>query len=421
MTAARVSVFTPSHDPRFLNDAYASLAGQTYRDWEWIVLLNGGAEWEHPGDPRVQLHRAYGLKGVGAVKRRACELASGELLVELDHDDVLAPSALEEVVAAFDEHPAVGVVYSDFAQITAHGQRDDTKFNLENGWEYREDRVADLEVLACAAMEPTPHNVSYVWFAPNHVRAFRGSIYERAGGYDAGRDVLDDQDLLARMYRLAPFHRVPRCLYLQRMHHANTQTGSATNARIQIETVDLYERDVQECALAWARREGLRAIDLGAAHRKPVGYEGLDQYAGEGVDIVADVAVEGIPLATSSVGVLRAVDFLEHVPDKIGLLNEMYRVLAPGGMLLSLTPSTDGRGAFQDPTHVAFYNENSFWYWTEREYAAFVPQIECRFQVSRLRTMFPSDWHELHQVPYVQANLIAIKDGMARNGGPVRI
>ena len=33
-------------------------------------------------------------------------------------------------------------------------------------------------------------------------------------------------------------------------------------------------------------------------------------------------------------------------------------------MLLSLTPSTDGRGAYQDPTHVAFYNENSFWYYT---------------------------------------------------------
>ena len=32
----------------------------------------------------------------------------------------------------------------------------------------------------------------------------------------------------------------------------------------------------------------------------------------------------------------------------------------------ALTPSTDGRGAFQDPTHVSFYNENSFWYFTDR-------------------------------------------------------
>ena len=75
-------------------------------------------------------------------------------------------------------------------------------------------------------------------------------------------------------------------------------------------------------------------------------------------------------------------------------------------MLLSMTPSTDGRGAFQDPTHVAFYNQNSFWYFTERQYAAFVPQIQCRFQVSRLSTYSPSEWHREHDIPYVAANLV---------------
>jgi SAM-dependent methyltransferase len=114
------------------------------------------------------------------------------------------------------------------------------------------------------------------------------------------------------------------------------------------------------------------------------------------------------------------VDFLEHVPDKAGLFNELYRVLAPNGLLLSLTPSTDGRGAFQDPTHVAFYNENSFWYYTNAEYAKFVPEIACRFQVSRLVTYFPSDWHRANNISYVSANLIAVKDG-ARNGGRLLI
>ena len=86
----------------------------------------------------------------------------------------------------------------------------------------------------------------------------------------------------------------------------------------------------------------------------------------------------GIDLPDNSVGVIRAVDFLEHVPDKIAIFNELHRLLAHGGMLLSLTPSTDGRGAFQDPTHVAFYNENSFWYFTDANYANFVPEITCQ-------------------------------------------
>ena len=97
------------------------------------------------------------------------------------------------------------------------------------------------------------------------------------------------------------------------------------------------------------------------------------------VDIVATLP-NRMPVEDNSVGVIRAVDFLEHVADKVALINELYRALAPGGLLLSQTPSTDGRGAFQDPTHVAFYNENSFWYYTERQYRNFVPQIKAAFR-----------------------------------------
>jgi O-antigen biosynthesis protein len=411
----KVSVFTPSHRPVFLDDCYAALARQTFHDWEWVVVLNSGAMWAPPEDPRVHLHRADTLTGVGAVKRRACELAGGEILVEYDHDDVLASNALAEIIEAFEAHPDVGFVYSDFAQITSDGTRDDSRFDQRYGWQYRDTTVGGHELLQCDSFEPTPHNVSYIWYAPNHVRAFRNSVYQATGGYDAERDILDDQDLMSRLYQQAEFLHVKKCLYLQRMHGRNTQIDSEINPRIQQETLTLYERDIQANALAWARRRGLRAIDLGAAHRKQPGYLGLDQYDQPGVDIVANVT-EGIPLPDDSVGVFRAVDFLEHIPDKIAIFNELYRLLAHGGMLLSMTPSTDGRGAYQDPTHVAFYNENSFWYFTERQYSAFVPEIECRFQTSRLSTYFPSEWHQQHNIPYVGANLIAIKEG-SRQGG----
>jgi len=184
--------------------------------------------------------------------------------------------------------------------------------------------------------------------------------------------------------------------------------------------VEIYDRNIQHNVLAWSRRQGLLALDLGAAHNKPEGYLGLDRHDGPGVDMVGDVT-KGVDLPDNSVGVIRAVDFLEHVPDKIALFNELYRLLAPNGMLLSLTPSTDGRGAYQDPTHVAFYNENSFWYFTDANYFRFVPEIKCRFQSSRLVTYFPSEWHQKHNIPYVSANLIAIKDDAPRNGGLLNI
>ncbi|BCJ57536.1 glycosyltransferase [Micromonospora endophytica] len=421
MSAPRVTVFTGSNRTRFLDECLRSLLAQTYSAWEWVVVLNQGTRWRpEVDDPRIRLVVQDGLSGVGAVKRRACAEAYGEILVEFDDDDLLSSDCLAEVVAAFDAHPGVGFVYSDTAQIREDGSRDDSRFAATHGWRYRDECVDGREVLACESLPPTPHNVSYIWYAPNHVRAFRRDVYEKVGGYDESLDVADDADLMSRLYQVTEFHHIPRCLYLQRMHARNTQRDPAFNARIQQRTVEIYDRNIQLNALAWAKREGLLALDLGAAHNKPEGFLGLDRYAGPGVDLVCDVT-KGIDLPDNSVGVVRAADFLEHIPDKIAIFNELYRILAPNGMLLTLTPSTDGRGAFQDPTHVAFYNENSFWYFTDSAYSRFVPEITCRFQRSRLVTYYPSDWHKAHHISYVAANLIAIKDDGVRNGGVLAV
>ena len=417
----RVSVFTVTHHPRFLDECLDSLLSQTYDDWEWVLLLNSGARWRaERSDPRLRILIDDSVNGVGAAKHRACAEARGDLLVELDHDDILASDALVEIARAFDEHSTASLVYSHTAQILEDGSRDDSHFDVSNGWVYRDRTVDGRDVQYVEALAPTPHNVSYIWFAPNHVRAYDRAAYETAGGYDPTRHVLDDQDLMCRLYQVGDFHLIDRCLYLQRMHSRNTQRDAETNAFIQQETVALYDRYIEANALVWAGRNGLLTLDLGAAHNRPSGYLGVDQYAGDGVDIVATLPAP-LPLDDNSVGVIRAVDFLEHVADKVALINELYRVLAPGGLLLSQTPSTDGRGAFQDPTHVAFYNENSFWYYTDRQYRNFVPQIKATFQTSRLLTYFPTEWHEQQRIPYVCANLIALKDGTPRNGGRLAI
>jgi O-antigen biosynthesis protein len=412
-----LTVFTPSHHPVFLTECFQSLQDQDFTDWEWVVLLNKGARWQLPcPDARVRIIVDDEVDGVGAAKRRACAEARGEILVELDHDDLLAPHALRAVYEAFGDQPELALAYSHTAQILEDGSRDDTRFDLSAGWEYREAVVNGRSVQYAVSLQPTPHNVSYIWFAPNHLRAFSREAYAESGGYDAERHVLDDQDLMCRLYQVGEFRLIDECLYLQRMHSANTQRDQETNAFIQTETVALYDRYIEANALTWAERQGLLALDLGAAHGHTPGYLGVDRVAGDGVDIVAELPAP-LPFAEGSVGVIRAVDFLEHVADKVALINELYRLLAPGGLLLSQTPSTDGRGAFQDPTHVAFYNENSFWYYTEAQYRNYAPGVRARFQSSRLMTNYPTEWHARHHISYVTANLIALKEPMPRNGG----
>jgi GT2 family glycosyltransferase len=408
-----ISVFTPSHDSRFLNDAYESLTRQSLPDWEWIVLLNKGAHWNPPReDPRVKVSRAASrVHGIGALKRAACELATGDILVELDHDDVLTRGCLAALADAFKD-PKVVCAYSDWAQINEDGSPNHDRFDLSNGWVYTSGTLEGKNFDRCHALAATPHNMGYIWYAPNHVRAFRRSAYEEVGGYNAQLAYLDDQELMCRLYLAGEFAHVERCLYLQRVHERMSQSEAKTNAAIQEQTVVYYRQFIEDLAQAWAKRRGLRCLRL----RTPVwiGDEPSDDYQ----DVTIDPGDISIPADDDSVAVLRVYDVLNRVADRAGLLNEAYRVLAHGGLMLTQTPSTDGRGAFQDPSTVAYYNENSFMYLTQIALHDAIPDLKARFQVSHLRTFYPSPGHEEMNICYVQANLLAVKEG-PRQGGPL--
>jgi predicted SAM-dependent methyltransferase len=127
-------------------------------------------------------------------------------------------------------------------------------------------------------------------------------------------------------------------------------------------------------------------IDLGCGRRKPDGWFGIDSQALPGVDLVCDCN-ERIPLPDCIADEIRAIDFLEHVRNdrRIHIMNEVWRILKPGGAFYSFTPSTDGRGAFQDPTHYAFWNQNSFWYYSDDTHRALY-DIKCKFEIVSLNT-----------------------------------
>jgi glycosyltransferase involved in cell wall biosynthesis len=409
-----VSVFTPSHDSRYLDRVYDSLRGQSFADWEWIVLLNGKATpWQPPdGDPRVKVSQAgRRLHGIGALKRAACELASGDLLVELDHDDILSRGAIAQIVDAFVD-PAVVLAYSDFAQVNEDGSPNRDRFDPNYGWVYTAGTFDGASFDRCHALAPTPHNVAHIWYAPNHVRAFRASAYEKVGGYNENLEYLDDQELMARLYLEGEFRQIKRCLYLQRVHERSTQREQRINAAIQEQTLVYYRESIEQLALAWAARQGLRCLRL----RTPIwiGDETDERYE----DLVIDPDDPRIDAGEDGVGLIKAHDVLQRLPKRAEFFNEAYRVLVHAGLILANTPSSDGRGAFQDPSHTAIYNENSFMYLTQRALQPVMPELSARFQVSHLRTFFPTPGHVELNIPYVQANLLAVKDG-PRQGGPL--
>lgn len=100
-------------------------------------------------------------------------------------------------------------------------------------------------------------------------------------------------------------------------------------------------------------------LDIGCGHNKQPGYTGMDKRDVEGVDIVHDIETFPWPLEDNSCAVLIASHLVEHIaPQKqIDFMNEAWRVLEPGGIFIIATPYAGSFGWWQDPTHIAAWNE----------------------------------------------------------------
>lgn len=139
-------------------------------------------------------------------------------------------------------------------------------------------------------------------------------------------------------------------------------------------------------------------LNLGCGMRNDPSTFGVDIQELAGVDLVADLN-ESIPLPSNTFDMVMAEDFLEHIDQKkcIHLMEEIYRVLKPGGCLVFNVPSTDGNnmGAFQDPTHVSFWNQNKFWYFMDEKYGKgfrTLYNIRCWFIPRKLETYY-NEWN----------------------------
>ncbi len=115
-----ISVVTPTYNtkPEWLAEAALSLLNQTFADWEWCIVDDGSDNSETKkllellgnAGARVQVSSSSG-KGISAATNRGVDLARGEYICFLDHDDLLHPEALQSIREKLQE--GYDVVYSD--------------------------------------------------------------------------------------------------------------------------------------------------------------------------------------------------------------------------------------------------------------------------------------------------------------------
>lgn len=405
----KLSIFTPSHNTKYLTELYDSIRYQSF--YEWVIVLNNGAEPIEFEDERVK-YFTHDSTYVGALKRFACEMCSGDILVEVDHDDILTSDAINEVRRAFESDPSVGFVYSNDCQFQDNFQ-DRERFGSCYGWHYRDFDYKENLLSECVSFEPHPASVSRIWFAPDHIRCWRKDVYWNVGGHNPDMRVLDDQDLMCRTFIGTKFKHIDKCLYLYRVTGDNTWLTH--NQEIQCNVMPIYNKYIQNMSLRWSMDNGLLALDLGGRFDRKMGFKSVDL---KDADIIANLD-EKWPFEDNSVGVIVANDIIEHLKSPIHTMKEAYRVLKHGGMFLIDVPSTDGRGAYQDPTHVSFWNINSFWYYTRYQQSQYI-DTPVRFQNVQLVDHFPGEWHKENNIPYVKAHLMALKEN-TRVAGIVEI
>jgi len=235
-----ISVVTPTYNTpaSILARTWASLKAQTHTDWEWVVWDDStkNETWAQlygfASDERYRLtaHRSHVHCGnIGQVKRRAFMVAEGDILVELDHDDELTADALQQIADTFADQ-TVGFAYSDWCEINEAGE----SCRYPEGWAfgYGSDYWSEKHsVWVMRAPEINETTLGHIVSAPNHVRAWRATVYRELGGHDYTLPVADDYDLVVRSLLNCEYRHIPAMLYQQ---HISTRTAQRTrNAMIQ--------------------------------------------------------------------------------------------------------------------------------------------------------------------------------------------
>ena len=244
-----ISVVTPTYNtpPETLARTWASLKAQTHIDWQWVVWDDSPDNhtwrqlWGYAADERYRLtaHRSMTPSGVniGKVKLQAFMVAEGDILVELDHDDELTPDCLTEIENAFNTHPDIGFVYSDWAEINPAGEW----CRYPDGWAFGygdQYRLNDRWVMKAPPVNDV--TIRHIVSAPNHVRAWRANVYHALGGHDSTLPVADDYELIVRTYLNTRIAHIPKLLYKQ--HISPNTAQRQRNGLIQSLVAEIAEK-----------------------------------------------------------------------------------------------------------------------------------------------------------------------------------
>lgn len=226
-----ISIVMPVYNtpPRFFREVLQSVFAQTYVNWELCLVDDGSSspstnaifdELMQSHDPRIKTLRLAANRGIAGASHAAFELATGEYVAFLDHDDLLTPNALSEVVDCLRQDRDVDFVYSDHVMIDHFGTP--KHYSKKPSW--------SPEFLL---------STNYIV----HFKVVRLSLLESIGGL---RNEIDNVQDLGITCALAAAHarvsHVAKPLYLWREHRTSVALSTQAKPGIEDLLIKVYDK-----------------------------------------------------------------------------------------------------------------------------------------------------------------------------------
>ncbi len=208
----KFSIIVPLYNTplNFLDQLVKSVEAQTYSNWQ-LCFADGSSNNKvaehikrHIDDGSYQGRITYRHleenKGISENTNEALKLAVGEYIVLADHDDVLAPNALYELMVQIDKYGAE-VIYSDEDKIDING-KDRFEPYFKSGF--------NIDLLC---------SNNYVC----HLFCVKKEIAEKVGGFDSEYDGAQDHDFILKcVSEVDDVYHIPKILYHWRSHKNST-------------------------------------------------------------------------------------------------------------------------------------------------------------------------------------------------------
>lgn len=213
----KISLAVPMYNTseKFLQELINSVKAQTYTNWELCLADGSPKQLKYvaemvKSDERIQYKFLNANKGISENTNEALKLATGEYIGLLDHDDVLPPFSLYEVVKVINEHKDAEFIYSDEDKFSG----DIHDINSRYDPHFKPDFAPD-----------TLRSYNYIC----HFSVFKKTLMDEIGGFRKEFDGSQDYDVILRATEKAKeIVHIPKILYHWRVHRNSTASDSST-------------------------------------------------------------------------------------------------------------------------------------------------------------------------------------------------